>query len=172
MTIVAISGVGGTGKTASAELLSKKLKWKLVKLNDLAEKIDAYIGYDEKRKSKIVSVSKLKKEVKKMAKKHDNLIIEGLYAHEFPADFVIVLRCNPKVLEKRLKKKYKWKTKIIENKEAEMIGLITQEALDFHPAKEVYEVDTTKNTVAKTVSLVEKVLEGKYHKSERIDWLG
>jgi adenylate kinase len=171
MTVVVISGVGGTGKTTTAELLSKKLKWKLVKLNDLVEKTDAYIGYDEKRKSKIVSVSKLKKEVKKLAKKHSNLIIEGLYAHEFPADFVIVLRCKPDVLEKRLKKKYKWKTKIVENKEAEMIGLIAEEALDFHPDKKVYEIDTTKNTVAQTVGLIRRILEGKGLKSRKIDWI-
>lgn len=172
--IISISGVGGTGKTSAAEALSKKTKWKLIKLNDLARRSKAYLGYDEKRKSKIVSVAKLKKDLKKLKKKHDNIIIEGLYAHEFAADFVIVLRCRPNVLERRLKKKYKWRTKIVENKEAEMIGLIAEEALEFHPKDRVYEIDTTRNTVAKTVSTILEIINGKgaKYRAGKIDWLG
>jgi len=182
MVVVAISGVGGTGKTSVAGLLAKKLKWRLVRLNDLAERTDAYIGYDERRKSKIVSVAKLKREMEKLGKtpggKNKNLVIEGLYAHEFPADFVIVLRCNPRVLERRLRKKYKWETKIVENKEAEMINLVTEEALEFHQKEKnkkekVFEIDTTKKTVPGTVKIIEKILKnrGKSYRAGRINWL-
>jgi len=173
MTIISISGVGGSGKTVVAKLLARGLKFKLVHLNELAKKKKLYIGYDKKRKSWIVSISKLKKEVKELSKKYPNLIIESLYAHEFPADVVIILRCRPDILEKRLKKKYSWPTKIIENKEAEMIGLITEEALDFHNKKNVFEIDTTKKAVGQTVKAVKEILSGRKekYKAGRIDWL-
>jgi adenylate kinase len=178
--LVSISGVGGTGKTSTAEVLARRLKWKLVKLNDLAKKTNAYIGYDAKRKSKIVSIGKLRKELKKIyPRKYENLIIEGLYAHEFPADITIVLRCKPSMLEMRLKRKYTWPTKITENVEAEMIGLITAEALGYHKASKVYEIDTTELSASRTAKIIESIIvaAGKGRPIEKyapgkIDWLG
>lgn len=169
--IVAISGVGCTGKTSVARLLAKKLKFKLIHLDNLAKKKKFIIGYDRKRKSNIISVYRLKKEVKKLSKKYKNLILESLYAHEFPADFVIVLRCNSKVLERRLRKKFSWPTKIKENLEAELIGLIAQEALDYN--KNVFEIDTTNKTVAQTVKCIKEILKnrGEKYRAGKIDWL-
>jgi adenylate kinase len=176
--LVSISGVGGSGKTSTAEALARRMKWKLVKLNDLARKTHAYLGYDRKRKSKIVSITKLGKELKKISKAHENLIIEGLYAHEFPTGITIILRCRPDVLERRLKKKYTWPTKIVENKEAEMIGLITAEALGNCKSRRIYEIDTTKLSAAKTAAIIEKIIattiKGKKmekHAPGKIDWL-
>lgn len=185
MVIVAVSGVGGTGKTTAAKLLvkalnkkikSRKQKYKLVALNTLASRTKAYIGYDKARKSKIVSITKLRKEVKKLAKKYENIVMEGHFAHAFPADMVIVLRCNPRVLERRLRRKYKWPTKVTENVEAEMISLITEEALPLHRPGTIFEVDTTKSTAKKTAKTIEKVIKNegdvrRKHIVGKIDWL-
>jgi adenylate kinase len=179
MVVVAVTGCGGTGKTSVARLVAKLPRGELIVLNDLAEKLDAYAGYDRKRKSKIVDMKRLGSALKKLAddatKRKVGLIVEGLYAHEFPADIVIVLRCEPRVLERRLRKKYTWPTKIRENVEAEMIGVITDEALEKN--KKVYEIDTTKSTVRRTVTCAKKILAGKGEKYrvrsdiEKIDWL-
>lgn len=175
MTVIAITGVGATGKTSVARALVERLEdkdYRLIELNKLAAELNAYTGYDEKRKSKIVDLDKLKEEVEKLKEKHKNLIIEGLYAHEFPVDLVIVLRCDPEALERRLKKKYEWPTKIKENKEAEMINLITEEAME--KTEDVYEIDTTDRTVKESVDCILEILEGKCKKyrAGRIDWLG
>jgi adenylate kinase len=175
--IVAITGAGGTGKTTVTKILQKKLRWTVVRPDDLAKKKNLYLGYDKERKSWVVDLPKLKKEVKKIAKKEENLLIESLYAHFFDVDIVIVLRCEPKVLEKRLRKKYSWQTKIEENKEAEMIGVITQEAIEIHEKKKVFEFDTTRVSPAQTAKQVMQVLKGsgsRYklkYRVGRIDWL-
>lgn len=169
--IVAITGVGGTGKTETAKALAKIIKWKLVRPDDIAKKRKLYLGYDKERKSWIVNLKKLKEEIKKSEKENRNIIIESLYAHFLPADLIIVLRTRPEVLLKRLKKKYDWETKITENYEAELIGLITAEALE--RSKNVYEVDTTKSNPLKTAKIMKRIIEGKTknYKAGKIQWL-
>jgi adenylate kinase len=177
MMIVAVTGVGGVGKTTVTKILQKKLQWMIVRPDELAKKKNLYLGYDKERKSWVVDLPKLKKEVKKIAKKENNLIIESLYSHFFDADMVAVLRCEPKVLEKRLRKKYSWQTKIVENKEAEMIGIITQEAVEKHGRKKVFEFDTTRVSPAQTAKQIMQVLKGSRSRYKlkyrvgRIDWL-
>ena len=173
--IVAITGVGGVGKTTIAKILQKNLKWKLVRPDEVAKKKKMYLGYDKERKSWIIDLQKLKKEIKGIEKKEKNLIIESLYAHFFEADIVAVLRCEPNILEKRLRKKYSWPTKIVENKEAEIIGVITHEAVEIHGKKKVFEFDTTKATPQRTAGQIMQVIKGsgmkKKYRAGRIDWL-
>jgi adenylate kinase len=184
MVIVAISGTGGTGKTTAAKEVVKRLnakakrpeKYKLVALNALAARVKAYKGYDKERKSNIADVRKLKGEVKKLAKKHKNIVIEGLFAHEFKADIVVILRCEPKTLERRLKKKYSWPTKITENVEAEMMGMITEESLPLHRPGTIFEIDTTKKTATQTARIIERIVKDVKnarfeHAAGNINWL-
>jgi len=171
MVVIAISGCGGVGKTTTARLLAKKLHYKFLRLDVLAKRKKLLLGYDEERKSWIVDMKKLKKEFAALKRKNHNMVFESLYAHEFPADFVIVLRCNPKTLEKRLKKKYSWHTKVTENLEAEMISLITYEAMK--KSDKVFEIDTSSKFPKKVVDEIAKILIGKgnKYKAGRIDWL-
>jgi len=171
MAVVAISGVGAAGKTTIARLLAKRLHCKFLRLDVVAKRKKFLLGYDRKRKSWIVDMKRLGKEFAKLKKKNRDIVFESLYAHEFPADFTIVLRCDPKILEKRLRRKYSWHTKVTENLEAEMIGLITYEALKRN--KKVFEVDTSQKTPSQAVAAITKILKGcgdKY-KAGRIDWL-
>ena len=167
--ILAISGVPATGKTSVAELLVKNLnkdakkaadKYKFVKLNDLVKKAGAQVGYDSKRHSTIIGITKLKDGLKELTDKHTNIVMEGHFAHLLQADMVIILRCEPKTLERRLKGKYDWPTKVTENAEAELMGIITDEALPMHKVGTIFEVDTTKRTAEQTAEIVKKILEG------------
>lgn len=165
---IAISGTPCTGKTEVSKLLSEKLKYRLVQVNELAEELDAFTGYDEKRQCKILDMDRLEKEIDKIK---GNVIIEGHASHLFPADVTIVLRCNPEILKKRLEKRYPSNpSKVQENLEAEILGVITSEAV---MNNKVYEIDTSDKIVEESVNDVLKILDGKVEefKIGKIDWL-
>jgi len=166
---ISISGIPATGKTEIAKLLSKKLNYNLISINELAEELDAFVGYDKKTESRILDIDKLEKEIKKLK---GDLILEGHTAHLFPVDIVIVLRCNPEILKKRLDKRYPSNPfKVRENLEAEILGVITSEAVAKN--KKVYEIDTSEKKIGKNVNEILKILKGDIEefKIGKIDWL-
>jgi len=166
---ISISGVPTTGKTEISKLLSKKLNYKLISINEFAEELDAFVGYDKERESRILDMDRLKKEITKLK---GNIIIEGHTSHLFPGDIVIVLRCNPEILKKRLEKKYPSNNlKVQENLEAEILGVITSEAVMNN--KKVYEIDTSEKSVEENVDDILKTIKGntKKFKVGKIDWL-
>ncbi len=166
---ISISGTPCSGKTEVSKLLSKKLNYKLVQVNEFAEELNAFTGYDNKRECKILDMDRLEKEIDKIK---DDIVIEGHTSHLFPVDVVIILRCNPDILKKRLEKRYPSNSlKVQENLEAEILGVITSEAVMNN--KKVFEIDTSDKRVEESVNDILKILEGKTEefKIGKIDWL-
>ena len=164
-----ITGTPATGKTIISKELSERLGWRLISINDIAKELDAYLGEDEKRNAKILDMEKIKESLKGIK---ENVIIEGHVSHEIPCDIVIVLRCNPDILEKRLKKRYPDRPeKVKENLEAEILGVITSDAVQQN--EKVYEVDTSKKNVGQNVDDILQILDGRIVEYEVgfIDWL-
>ena len=151
---IAISGTPATGKTEVAKALAKRLKWRFVELNKLAEDRGLYSGYDEKRKCKLVDIKTLVYEVDKI---HGDLIIESHYAHDIPCDVIIILRTNPAELRKRMNAKGWSKEKVEENLEAEIMGVCREEAKD--SGKPVFEFDTTKKGARKVAEEIQLTLK-------------
>ena len=159
---ITISGTPGTGKTAVAKILAKKLNVRLIDTEYLVKKYKIKTSIDKKRKTKIIDTKKLAKAVRKEAKVTDLLIFEGHLSHFVPADLTIILRTSPVELEKRLKKKGWSEKKIKENIEAEAIGVISSEANGI-------EIDTTKKSPKTVASVIVKLLN-KPTKTKKIDW--
>jgi len=151
---ISLTGTPGTGKTEVARLLVKRLGWKLIDLNALADMKNLYKGFDKKRGCKIVDIKCLSGEVEKTA---GDAIIEGHFSHDIPCDFIIVLRCKPGELRKRLEKRGWSEAKIEENIEAEIMGICREEAAE--SGKEFMEIETTNKNTAETVEKIEKELQ-------------
>jgi len=166
---IALTGTPGTGKSSVANLLEKK-GYKVIRIDDIYEKF--VVGYDEERKSKIVDEKKMDREIKKI-KEEDVLIIEGHLSHLLSVDGVIILRCNPEELKKRLVKKGWDEKKIRENLEAEALDIILQRTLQKH--ERVWEIDVTDRSSEEVAEEIDKIIREKlppcYGKVDYSNWL-
>ena len=61
MKTIIVTGTPGTGKTAIAKKLAKRLKFYYLDVNKVINKYKLAEGYDRKRKTKIVGIKKLNK---------------------------------------------------------------------------------------------------------------
>ncbi len=161
--IVCITGTPGTGKTT----VCKNLPWPYINLNEFAKENNCIKGYDKKRKVRIVDMDCLKDRLKNL----NNIILESHYSHFMNCDVVVVLRTSPSILKIRLFEKGFDDEKIRENLEAEALGIITQEAMDYQ--KNVYEIDTGKFSLEETVNIIKDILNGRGEdfKAGKIDYL-
>lgn len=160
--VVVLTGTPGTGKTHISEELAKKLNYRLIDLNDVIIKKKLYSSYDRKLKSFVVDVKKIKK-----LKFRENVLIDSHLSHFIKSDKVIVLRCKPNELVKRLKVRKYSKEKIRQNFESELIGLISWEARKYN--KIVFDVDTTNKTKKAVIAQILKYLKAK-SSNKSIDW--
>ena len=136
-------------------------------VNDLVDTFKASSGYDRKRKTKEVDVSKLAKAV---AKIEGDMILEGHFSHMLRPDLAVVLRCSPKALKKRLQKKGWGEKKVRENVEAEAVDVVLIEALENVP--DVREIDTTSMKPAQVAKAIEAIIAGERQKYRvgNVDW--
>ncbi len=154
---IAITGTPGTGKSDTARLLGQKLGWHVIHLSKFVKEKRLYTEWDRARKCWIVDEKGLIREIGKI---RENLIIEGHFAHILPSDLVIVLRSDPKVIRKRLKKRGWSKAKIEENVEAEIMEICKTEAAQMN--KNVIEIDTTSKSKTRIVSEMIRVIEQQF----------
>lgn len=102
---VALSGTPGTGKTSVATVLMNQ-GYTVVQLHTLAQENHCIAGVDKKRNSQLIDMEKLDKAIQKNYTTDALVFFDGHIAHLLTTmDKVILLRCHPKELEKRLQKK-------------------------------------------------------------------
>jgi adenylate kinase len=134
---VAVTGTPGTGKTTATELLDTDLD--VVHLNDAIEAEGLYTEVDEARDSKVADLEA----VREWLDGRDDVLVESHLAHLLDADRVVVLRCAPGELERRLIERGEPAAKAEENAESEALDVILSEAVRVHGESTVYEIDAT-----------------------------
>ena len=164
--LIAVTGTPGTGKTVIARSLSRELGANLMDVNALIRKKQLRYTVDRVRNTKIVDINDLQKAVSNNLKEGVN-IIDSHLSHLLKSHFIVVLRCNPAELVKRLKKKNWKEAKIRENVEAELIGVISAEACR---KQHVIEIDTTNRKPSTVVAEIIKKL-GTEPAKRQINWL-
>lgn len=166
--MVSISGSPGVGKTATARVLESRFR--VIYLRDLIEKEGFIIGYDDERDCCIIDLKALNNYLGSI-ESDSTTFIEGIVSHLLNTEFVVVLRCNPKELERRLRLKGYKERKIRDNVESEIIDLITLEAMELHD--KVYEIDTTNLSPEDAAKEVIEILNGDFkgHEVGKVNWL-
>ena len=122
------------GKTSLAEYVSRELGLTHIDVSQIALEMGAVVKQDGN--SSVVDTDILSKKLEDM----DNIIIDSHFAEMFDVDIVFVLRCEPKILYKRLKERGYSQEKIIENVEAEILDYCLISALENHDLEKVFEI--------------------------------
>ena len=183
MKIVVISGTPGTGKTTLAKEVIKFINAKKLSLNELTIEKGFTIGYDVEKNTAIIDQEKLVDYVSVLIEKLnkndiDYLIIEGHFSDIIPShfiDLVIVLRCDPYVLVKRLEDRNYKREKVIENVQSEILGNCVNYFINKNLHCPVLEIDTTDIGEEQALKLIiEIITKNKNHQNYRvgkIDWI-
>lgn len=151
---VAVTGTPGTGKTTATEHLETDLD--VVHLNESIRSEDLTTGHDEQRDSAIADLDA----VESWLDGRDGVVFESHLAHEFPADRVVVLRCHPETIERRLRDRGESDASAAENAESEALDVILSEAVDRHGEDGVYEIDATDRSPDEVAEEIEAVVDG------------
>lgn len=156
---ILISGTPGCGKSTTCELLQRRLtKYEYYNISDFAENHKCYEGYDKDRKSHIVDEDKLLDELEPLL--HSGCSIIDWHVNDvFPErliDLVVVLRCDNSVLYDRLHARGYHDAKIQENLDAEIMGVVLQDALESYEQEIVVELQS--NTTEEMESNVERIV--------------
>ncbi len=133
--LIVVTGAVGSGKTTTAKLLAKLLRWDYLDLNSLLLKYPALVtGFDKKRDSKIVDVKKMNTLLKKVfAASKRSIVFDSHLSHYLSpslVDLCVVTTCSLPVLKKRLQKRKYAAGKVRENLDAAIFDVCLVEALE------------------------------------------
>ncbi|MBT8508164.1 adenylate kinase [Methanomicrobiaceae archaeon CYW5] len=161
--MIALSGTPGCGKSTVAAILRER-GWTVVRQNETTGPYR--LGDDHDRDTVVIDEELWAEEFTPFEG-----IIEGHLTHLLPADCVVVLRCRPDILARRLRTRGYAPEKVAENAEAEALDVILVEALEVHPESRVCEIDTTEMSPEATAGVIEAFIHGESPKPcTHVDW--
>lgn len=149
---IAVTGTPGTGKTSATEALDREV----CHLNEYVREHGLWTERDADRDGSLVA------DLDGVAESLGDWegVVESHLAHRLDADRVVVLRCRPDVLERRLLDRGEPEATARENRESEALDVVLGEAVERHGADAVYEVETTDRTPAGTAAEIAAVAAG------------
>ncbi|MWV65610.1 AAA family ATPase [Halorubrum sp. JWXQ-INN 858] len=151
---VAVTGTPGTGKSTATALLADE--YAVTHLNELIKgDDDLWTERDEGRDTLVADLDAVAERLGDWSG-----IVDSHLAHRLEADRVVVLRCRPERLERRLRDRGEPAAKAQENAESEALDVILSEAVTAHGTERVYEIDTTDLDPAAVADAIRAVVEG------------
>jgi adenylate kinase len=136
------------GKTSVARILPTGLG--AVEVGDLALRLHA--GQRNRRGTIEVDLSRLRRAFARFVRSAPSGIVVGHLAHFLPVSYVVVLRCHPIELDRRLKRDPHQRAERESNLLAETLDIVLVEALS--TGVSVREVDTTHRSVSEVARIV------------------
>ena len=158
MTLLAITGTPGTGKTSvSKELRSRG--YSVIDMNEHIRSNGLLGGLDASRDTHEVDLDSLNDSLQDYRDSPELYLMDSHLSHFMDCSGIIVLRCEPEVLAKRLESRGYSCEKVLENVQSEVLDVILCEATDTDIP--VFEVDCSHSDVSVTADSIEEILKGK-----------
>jgi adenylate kinase len=147
-----ITGTPGTGKS----MIGNELARRGHTVVPLTTTVGPYVtGEDEDRDARIIDVDRWAAEFVPV-----DGFVEGHIAHLLPCDRIVVLRCRPDELKKRLAQRKYREAKIRENAEAEALDVCLIETVEAFDPLQIFELDTTGRDAAYCADRIEGFYRG------------
>ena len=160
---IAVTGTPGTGKTTfcSASNHPTRTVEEIAATHGCLEEI-------EEDGAAPIDVERLANTV--IWPEETTLLVDGHLSHLLPVDAIILIRCHPSVLRQRLSQREYSESKIEENVECELIGVISAECLE----QPCLELDSAIGMEAMIASAEHWMTDGfkPLRPNEGIDWIG
>lgn len=173
---IIVTGTPGTGKTTFSKKLAQEIGADYIPLTHFVSKHKLYTSFDRERKSRVVNLARVQASLRLLLSRARRLIIvdthipDGIITKD-SVRLVFVLRCNPRILEKRLGRK-KWKTsKVRENALAEMLDVCLIDAVKWYGWGRLVQLDTSHITASKCVATAKRILRHGVRRRIKIDWI-
>ncbi len=151
---VAVTGTPGTGKTTATDRLATDLD--VIHLNRVIREEGLTSGRDDERGTVVADIDA----VASWLAGREGVLLESHLAHNFAADRVVVLRCHPEEIERRLGARGEPPATVEENAESEALDVVLAEAVAEHGEDSVFEIDTTDRSPDAVASAIEAVIAG------------
>ncbi len=165
---IIITGCPGTGKSTLAKKLAMELRVQRISINDFAT--SEKLCYREPgSREKTADVKRLPGRLRARLKNLPGYIAEGHLACEFniPADTVLVLRADPRILAGRYAKRGYSQGKADENLLAEFLDYCLVLAEKNYPETRIVQIDATKPSSVGAVK--RKLADGSF---DAVNWMG
>lgn len=173
---IVVTGTPGVGKTTLSKSIARKTGKLYVALNDVVRAEHLHKGYDQKSQSYLIDSPKVHRRIKSILDEADGVIIDtGYVGRLIPRNkntFAIVVRLDPVILSKRLRRRRWSRRKSWENMEAELIDIALADAVACLGKSQVAQIDSTgmsRSAVARDAMRLLSARKKKHFAS--VDWL-
>lgn len=178
MGFILVTGTPGVGKTVFSQGLACRLHAKYVDLNDLVRNERIVLPEGAEDGSVTVDLPALRRRVQRFWLKscEEPIILDGHLSHLIASPsrvrIVFVLRCDPRILLKRLERRGYSREKLRENLLAEMLDVCLVESLERFGEEKVCEINASQAGVDECVKLALSVLSREVKPAVRVvDWI-
>ncbi len=170
---IGVTGTPATGKKTLAKALSKVTGYRVININKVCLLQGVVVGRDVY--GIIADTNKLKKIISNLILSENFILVGHLLPHVVSSkqlDLVIVLRCNPYILEERLKRRGYPEKKVLMNVGSEILGTCYFEALKKFGLEKIHVIDTSKKSVKEVLNdALEALNKVRRFDGLSIDWL-
>lgn len=164
MGFILVTGTPGVGKTAFSQRLACRINAKYVDLNSLVKNERIIVSKGAEDDSVTVDLPALRRRVQRFCSKpcKEPIILDGHLSHLIASPskvrIVFVLRCDPRILWRRLERRGYSREKLKENLLAEILDVCLVESLKRFGEEKVCEINASQAGVDECVRLALAVL--------------